>query len=274
MANDFFQSKAGSTRRGSWRSRRLSLLTDALFDCVLQWKAGNRLAELASASPVRKILITSVVVPKRQAELDSVIAALKQTHHEVTVALAPLGDRGKFQNINLALTDIDVSQFDWLMVFDDDVALPDGFMDRFIYLCETANLKMAMPAHKFRSFASYIVTYRHLGSLVRQTNFVECGPITAFHRDILPLVYPFADVKWAWGMDVVWAEQAHKAGLPIGVVDATPLRHLKPIAATYNKSNASREGTAYLDRLGIDRPRTEFMKTVRVVPIDLTSAGT
>jgi hypothetical protein len=274
MTNDFFVSKFGNNRRFTFRSSHFSWLTDRLFDLVTRMRGGDRVDDLAAKGPVRRILITSVVVPGREAELDSVIAALKKTRHQITVALTPLGNRGKFQNINLALKDIDVGQFDWLVVFDDDVALSDNFMDRFIWLCEATDLKMAMPAHKFNSFVGYILTYRKLGSLVRQTNYVECGPVTAFHRDFLPMIYPFADVKWAWGMDVAWAEQALRAGFAIGIVDATPLRHLKPIAATYDGTNAAREGTAYLDSLGIDRPKSDFLRTVRVVPVDLDPART
>src|SRR3712207_6895662 len=49
---------------------------------------------------------------------------LHATRHAVTVATAPTGTRGKFENLNALLAEHDARAHDWLLVVDDDVALP------------------------------------------------------------------------------------------------------------------------------------------------------
>ena len=110
-----------------------------------------------------------------------------------------------------------------------------------------------MPAHNFHSHAAWLVTQRHWKTLVRKTRFVECGPLTAFRADILPHVLPFPVTRWAWGVDLIWAETAHRNGLSAGVVDATPIEHLRPISMSYNSTAAGTEAI-------------ELMKSERIIP--------
>ena len=53
--------------------------------------------------------------------------------------------------------------FDWLLVVDDDVALPRGFLDRFLHAAERAGLRLAQPAHRLHSHAAWAVTRRRAG---------------------------------------------------------------------------------------------------------------
>ena len=199
-ARDFFDDPYGEKRGLSWRGRTLGRITDPLFDLPLAWRGqARRLSEQAALLPVRRILVASVEAPGREAQLGRVLQALRQTRHDVTVALAPMAGRGKFQNINAALQGHDLAGFDWLLVTDDDVAVPPGFLDRFIALAELEGLKLCQPAHRFHSHARFELTLRAWNCLVRRTNFVECGPVTAFHRDAFSLLLPFAESRWAWG---------------------------------------------------------------------------
>ena len=49
---------------------------------------------------------------------------------------------------------------------------------------------------------------------MRETAFVEIGPVTAFHRDTFATLLPFPDVGMGWGLDVHWAAvgMTEKAG--------------------------------------------------------------
>lgn len=241
-----------------WRGYRKGRRSDFIFDLAARvdpryWQ----IARAARRMPVRQVHIASVEVPARRAGLDSVIAALCKTRHEVSVSLAPLGDRGKFGNINVALRDVDLGKLDWLIVVDDDVAFPDNFLDQFLYICEAAELKLAQPAHRFRSYATWRVTQRVWNSLAHLTAFVECGPLTAFHRDIFSDVIPFEETRWAWGIDILWAELARRRGFRIGIVDATPIEHLRPVAQSYDVDTARTEAQQLFDRFGINRTQEE-----------------
>ena len=225
----------------------------------------HRISKAAQQMPMQKILLSSVEVPKRRDDLQHVLKQMSDTKHDLTIVLADLGDRGKYHNINLALATYNVADYDWLIVIDDDVDIPRKFLDNFLFLATLGGLKLCQPAHRYFSYGSYDVTYRRFNSLVRTTHFVECGPITAFHRDIVPHIYPFPDLRWAWGMDVHWSEIARAAGMSIGIVDATPIGHLRPVAGTYGFDTAIAEARNYLRDCDITpRERKDILKTVSV----------
>ena len=49
-----------------------------------------------------------------------------------------------------------------------------------------------------------------------------------------------------WGLDAHWSAAAAEAGLPLGIVDATPIRHLRPVAASYPHAEAVAEADRFL----------------------------
>lgn len=255
-----------ASRRRGWRGYRAGRVTDPLFDLRLSLNPRYRaLDRRAAEMPSRRVHIASVDVPGRRNALESVLRTLTASRHNVTVSLAPLGDRGKFENINLALRDVDLKPVDWLLVVDDDVAFPPRFLDRFLYASEAASLRISQPAHRFRSYTSYQVTQRMWNSLVHTTRFVECGPLTAFHRDVFGHVLPFPETRWSWGIDVVWAEIARREDFRIGVVDATPIEHLRPVAHSYDAEAAQAEMQRLLQRFGVHQSSQQIPETVAVL---------
>ena len=58
-----------------------------------------------------------------------------------------------------------------------------------------------------------------------------------------------------WGLDTRWSAVAAERGWPIGVIDATPIRHLKPVAAAYPRDAAIAEAEAFLDGRGYVTPQ-------------------
>jgi hypothetical protein len=164
---------------------------------------------------------------------------------EVHTAIA--GERGKFENLNALLAAHPPQEHDWLVVVDDDVALPAAFLDRFLHAAESVGLRLAQPAHRLHSHAAWDVTRRRPGVTVRETSFVEIGPVTAFHRDTFATLLPFPELRMGWGLDAHWAAVAREHGWPIGVVDATPVGHtLRPAADAYPREAAAAEARAFL----------------------------
>jgi hypothetical protein len=265
---DFFRSQFGNyVDLPFWRRRSMGRLMDPLFDLRLQLNSSYRALRQASLphQPL-KVLILGVEVPARSADLKRVLSTLAQSRHDVTCISAALAEGcGKFQNINHALQQFHLDDFDWLIIVDDDVDLPTNFLDTFLYLAEQEDLKICMPAHCFHSYQGYAVTQRHWNSLARITHFVECGPLTAFHRDCFPLCLPFPDLRWAWGTDVVWSESARDHRYRIGIVDACPLQHLRPIAGSYDNIAAREEAELFLQSRGVSRSRSEILETVSTV---------
>jgi hypothetical protein len=263
MVSDFFESQYGNyADLPFWRKRAMGRFVDPLFNARLAMnRTSRRLAEGMSGARPLKVLIMAVRVPARSRELERLFASISSKHHRVEKRIATLhAGKGKFQNINYALEEVDIDRFDWLVVFDDDVALPADFLDRFLYLAEKTDLKLCQPAHNFHSYQSYAITQRRWSSLVRVTHYVESGPITAFRREMFPLVLPFPELRWAWGEDLAWSEKAMSHGYRIGIIDGTPISHLRPVGDAYCGREARKEAMEFLRSRGIKLSRFDALQ--------------
>jgi hypothetical protein len=91
------------------------------------------------------------------------------------------------------------------------------------------------------------LTRRQWGSVVRETAFVEIGPVTALHRDTFEALLPFPAVGMGWGLDAHWSWLAREHEWPIGIVDLFPIAHLvAPAAAGYAREAAVAQARAFL----------------------------
>jgi GT2 family glycosyltransferase len=144
-----------------------------------------------------------------------------------------------------------IANYDWLLVIDDDVVLPGGFLDRFLFLAERLDFDLVQPAHRARSHAAWRVTRRRRGVVARETPFVEIGPVTAFARGTFSTLLPFPALRMGWGLDLHWAALARERRWRCGVLDAVPIRHsAAPAADAYSREAAIAEARAFL----ADRP--------------------
>lgn len=245
---DFLSGRSGTlSRRGLLRAR----VSDALAD-VVTWPWRRALARAAARGPVRRILVHGVVRPENEDQVDRIRAELAASRHAVDLHLAPgRPDAGKWENLNAALAAHPPRGHDWLLLVDDDVWLPHGFFDAFVFCCERHRLELAQPAHAYASHAAWPVTRRRPGVIVRETRFVEIGPVTAIAAGAFDDLLPFPDLRMGWGLDFHWSALAAAAGRRIGIVDATPIRHGTPVAAGYPREAAVAEGVAFL----AERPR-------------------
>lgn len=240
---------------------------DALLDvrrwATLQpWRLG-RAARAAAAGAPRRVLALGI---ERDGPnlLGAARAELRRSRHDVRIATCPVGGRGKFENLNALLAANPPHDRDWLLIVDDDVELPRGFLDAFLFLAERFGLRLAQPAHRRRSHAAWRVTRRRGGSVARQTGFVEIGPLCALHRDTFDALLPFPQLRAGWGLDSHWAAVARERGWPIGVIDATPIRHAqRPIADAYRREDAVAEARAFL----ADRPYVTAAEAQRTLAI-------
>ena len=261
--DDFLSGRSGyvAGRRG-----RLLRAADALHD-LAALPARRRLARAAARLPRRRVLVVGVErtdVPNRMA---AARAELARSRHEIVVDVAPAGTLGKFENLDALLARHDLAAFDWVLVVDDDVDLPGGFLDVFLACAEAGGLRLAQPAHRRHSHAAWEVTRRRRGADWRETTFVEIGPVTAFAREAAAALLPFPPVRMGWGLDVHWSAVAQQRGWPIGVVDATPIGHtLRPTAEGYPRETAAAEARRFLD--GRPYVRREETRTLRDRRID------
>ena len=196
--------------------------------------------------PRRRVLVAGVTRPEHAATTAALAAELRRSRHAVELHLEP-GARGKWANLAGILAAHPPDKADWLLIADDDVVLPRGFLDLFLYCAERHGLQVAQPAHAFASHAAWPVTQRRPGLAARRTRFVEIGPVTAIHADAFAALLPLPALEMGWGLDAHWSAAAAAAGLKLGIVDATPIRHLRPVAVDYPRAEAIAEAEAFLD---------------------------
>jgi GT2 family glycosyltransferase len=218
--------------------------------------AGERLGgrnlrlELAARHepPLRHVLALGVTRPENASIAAAIRGELLSSRHDVRMHTTLAGDAGKFENLNRLLAAHPAQGHDWLLVVDDDVELPAGFLDRFLFLCERFSLTLAQPAHRLHSHAAWEVTRRRPGSVVRETSFVEIGPVTAFAAPCFEVLLPFPQLRMGWGLDVYWAALAREHGWRCGVTDAVAIHHRQaPAGAAYPREQAIAEARAFLE---------------------------
>jgi GT2 family glycosyltransferase len=243
--DDFLSGEHGHVA-GRFR-RPLRLAADQALDALLALSGvRRRLRRLAAVTPARDVLVAAVHGPDA-VQMDAALAELARSRHRTrfaTGSMAELGG-GKFQNLNLLLAD--GADSDWLLVVDDDVALPPGFLDGLVAVAERLRLDLAQPAQSLASHAAWRFARRRPLSVARETNFVEIGPVTLFSRRAARELLPFPDLRFGWGLDAHWAALAAERGWRLGVVDALPVRHeARQVAAGYGSGDAVAEARAFL----------------------------
>jgi hypothetical protein len=245
-SEDFLSGESGTVggfdglRRGS-----LDLGADALDVVSGRRRRLDRVAR--RMPPTRRVLVLGIERPEHGELVQRIRTELARSRHDVETGFAAPGDRGKFENLNLLLESHRPQDRDWLLVVDDDIALPQGFLDRFLFLAERFRLDLAQPAHRLASHAAWRVTRRRSGDVVRETRFVEIGPLTAFARSTFSTLLPFPDLRMGWGLDLHWAALARQRGWRCGVIDAVPIGHrAAPAASSYSREQALVEARAFL----------------------------
>jgi hypothetical protein len=238
----------------------------------------RRLDALAAAQPPVDALLVGIYV-REPGLLPAAVAAARASRHRVVPALGTMGDEpapelrdvtvraglrgGKFPNANAVIAATGMSAPRWTFLVDSDVTLPPRFFNRFVALAERFDLAVAQPALTLRSYHSHAITRRRPRALVRETRFVEIGPLTAFRDDAAAVLLPFADdAGMGWGLDLHWPAIARTHGLRMGIVDATPVGHeQEPFGTSYSAADAERESAAWLaGRASL--PRAEAQRVV------------
>jgi hypothetical protein len=259
MTHDFLSGDAGDVTH-PWRRLKRSAgeLACAAIDGALL--VARRTDGLAARQRPLRVLVIGVYRPGSL--LPAALPRLSSQRHDVRLALGAMGapeprlaehtladglTEGKFANLNRVLAAAGGRDADWVLAVDDDLRLPPRFLDRFLALCERFRLDLAQPAQSLRSHSAWRVVRRRPASLVRETRFVEIGPLTGFSRRAAAELLPFPDLRFGWGLDLHWAALAAERGWRLGVVDAVPVRHeSQPVAARYAREDAVAEATRFL----------------------------
>jgi hypothetical protein len=261
--------------RARARGRFQDLLDDAALWCRL---VPPRLERAARRSAHGKVHVLGLYSADLSSNMARAAMELSRSRRRVEFALGALdatggvieshtvatGLRGgKFENLNALLEMSPPRDADWILLMDDDVELPRGFLDRMLFVAERFRFQLVQPALRRTSHAAWRVCRRERWSIARLVQLVEIGPLLAVHRSIADQLMPFPSLRMGWGLDLHWGGLAKQKGWRLGIVDATPIRHeLRAVAATYDRQAALDEMRRFL---GDGRPHIGREAALRVL---------
>jgi len=197
--------------------------------------------------------IVGELARSRQWRVDQRWIALGEHPVPQVLAVATVGQRHapapKFSILNEVLAGTPVADYAYIVVCDDDVTLPPGFLDEYLDVVGRYDFALAQPARSHDSFIDHPFVEQLDGLSARQTRFVEIGPLFSIRADAVRTLVPFDEASpMGWGYDFVWPLAMARAGLKLGIVDRTPIVHSfrKPVAH-YDHGLADRAMQRYLD---------------------------
>ena len=119
--------------------------------------------------------------------------------------------------------------YDYVWFPDDDIYANQDTISRLFEVARGVGLDLFAPAlHESSSFAHFI-TMRNPSFYGRWTRFVEIM-VPGFSRAALELLAPTLDLSetgWGWGLDSLWPKLLGYDN--VGIVDATPVIHTRPV---------------------------------------------
>jgi glycosyltransferase involved in cell wall biosynthesis len=224
-------------------------------------------ARYRNGAGARRALVLGVYLSERPNTARH-IAAILDRSHDLTVRQrwVALGDGGpdpelervtalaiaeptpKYSLLNRLLADEDLGSYDFVLTTDDDIVLPDGFLDLFIGVQAGLGFDLAQPARTPNSHVDLPIVLQQRGVVARRTLFVEIGPLVSFGREIHDLVFPFDEANpMGWGFENVWSHLLRERGRAQGIIDGVPIDHSirKPVAH-YEWSDADADRQRYL----------------------------
>ncbi len=160
---------------------------------------------------------------------------------------------------------IDISGYRAVLLADDDLEPAGCTWSDVFALFEETGMAIAQPALSPDSTKAWPITHQVEGCIWRETDFIECMmPIV--RADVLAELLPyFEDERNGWGLENLF--HAHAKCKPMGVLDATPVRHVRPIGSAHNVSGLPTSGEQmaadFCKRHGLDITKKGGVTLVR-----------
>jgi hypothetical protein len=132
----------------------------------------------------------------------------------------------KFTVLNRLINSENLDAHEFVLVCDDDISFPHGFLDAYLDRVLRYNFSLAQPARTLDSYIDHYFVAQMGGLEARWTRFVEIGPFFSIRRDAYERTLPFDESSpMGWGYDFIWPCIIEELGLRMGIIDATPVQH-------------------------------------------------
>lgn len=138
----------------------------------------------------------------------------------------------------LAQHPILLERYDAFWFPDDDIAAHTDTINRMFALFHGFQLSLAQPALTRDSYYTWDTLLQEPKYILRFCRFVEVM-VPIFDKTALKTCLPtFSESTSGWGLDWLWPQLCGK-GRPdsIAIIDATPVRHTRPLGGSLYKNN-------------------------------------
>jgi len=153
-----------------------------------------------------------------------------------------------------------IDQYDAFWFPDDDLAATTETLNRMFGLFHGFGLALAQPALTADSYYSWDTLLQKPRYVLRHVAFVEVmAPL--FERGALrACLQTFSESRSGWGLDWVWPQLVGKGRRDaIAILDATPVKHTRPLGGELYKNNPDmdprRDAQQLLERYGMQASR-------------------
>lgn len=119
--------------------------------------------------------------------------------------------------------------YDRIWLPDDDLFATQETIDRMFDMAQALSFDLCAPALQEASYYAHFSTMRNRRCVARRTGFVEIMA-PCFTSETLEKLLPTLDLTatgWGWGLDSLWPKMLGYRNM--GVIDATPVLHTRPV---------------------------------------------
>ena len=168
----------------------------------------------------------------------------------------------KWTGLRVALEEWDGwRDYDYVWMPDDDIYVDQDTVSRMFATAHATGLDLFAPALHESSHFAHFDTMRNRRFHGRRVGFVEIM-VPGFSRAALERLLPTLDESetgWGWGLDSVWPKLLGYRD--VGVIDATPVIHTRPVGQMRDPDLAARvvaESDALLARYDCEQVHATF----------------
>ena len=151
--------------------------------------------------------------------------------------------------LNVLLSGVAWRDYDFVVISDDDIVVPKGFLDALLRYQIKFDFALAQAARTPTSYVDHSINRQCLDTVARRTRFVEIGPLMSVRRDFASDILPLDEASpMGWGLDLAWPVLAEKRGLRMGIIDAAAVDHsMRKPRAGYSAEEAWQSMLDYLE---------------------------
>lgn len=122
-----------------------------------------------------------------------------------------------------------IYQYDAVWFPADDISTDAYNINQMFDVFDCLKLRLAQPALTKDSYRSWNITIQKADHIARFTHFVEIM-VPIFSPSALRICASTFDTSFSgWGIDFVWPKLLNYPDNQIAIIDATPVRHTRPV---------------------------------------------